>query len=179
MRTGARIFGAVSGILSLFLLIGLLLPGTWHAEADTLLSATPASIFPYLNRLEAWKEWTPFPESGLEGFGAVEGPGAGVRWGDPAYGSGEARILESVPNRRVDYEVRIESGRLLIRGRITLEPEGDETRVRWVEEGDFGWNPLMGYTARRMASSQGEAMRASLTRLAIAIAEGRLAPSVP
>jgi len=77
--------------------------------------------------------------------------------------------MESRKNVSVAYEVDIEGGSLTIRGRLTLEPEGDGTRIRWVEEGDFGWNPLLGFTARGMASSQGEAMKASLARLAEAV----------
>ena len=170
MKTGAKVFATLSGVLLLFLLVGLLLPGTWRAETEAFLDATPGQVFPFINRLGDWEAWTPFPGTGLEEFGPAEGVGAGLRWDDPGYGSGEARIVASRTNEGVEYEVRIEGGRLRIRGKITLQLQGEGTRVVWVEEGDFGRNPLLGYTARGMASSQGEAMRASLQRLAEAVA---------
>jgi hypothetical protein len=179
MRTGAKVLATLSVLLLLFLLVGLLLPGTWRAEAGAFLKATPKEVFPFIHRLGAWEEWTPFPDTGLEPFGPPEGVGAGVRWDDPSYGKGEARILASRPNEGVEYEVRIEGGKLLIRGRITLQVQVDGTRITWIEEGDFGWNPLLGYTARSMASSQGEAMRASLERLAAAVAGRNPPPTSP
>lgn len=165
MRLGAKIFGGLSGILLLFLLVGLLLPGSWQAQEEILLPAPPSSVFPLVNRLSAWELWTPFPESGLVLFGPPEGVGAGLRWDDPQYGKGEVRIIGSRKDVEVSYQVVVDSGALTICGTLTLEAEGGGTRLRWVEEGDFGWNPLMGYAARGMAASQGEAMGASLGRL--------------
>ena len=171
MKLGAKIFGALSGILLLYLLVGLLLPGTWRAQEEAFLDAPPASVFPLLNRLSAWSLWTPFPSSGLEAFGPPKGVGAGLRWDDPQYGKGEARIIGAREDAEVEYEVEVEGGGLRIHGVLTLEPEGEGTRLRWIEEGDFGWNPLMGYAARGMPASQGKAMRASLGRLTDVLAE--------
>lgn len=165
MRLGAKVFGGLSGILLLFLLVGLLLPGSWQAQEEILLPVPPSSVFPLVNRLSSWELWTPFPESGLVPFGPPEGAGAGLRWDDSQYGKGEVRIIGSREDTEVVYEVAVEQGALRIRGTLTLEPEDGRTRLRWVEEGDFGWNPLMGYAARGMAASQGEAMKASLGRL--------------
>jgi len=172
VRIGAWIFGVLAGILLLYLAVGLALPGRWEAEQSGLLPAPPSEVYPFLADLDAWGAWTPFPDSGLESFGPPSGAGAGIRWDDERYGSGEARITSAELNRHVEYQVLIEGGSLTIQGTISLEPEGDGTRIRWREEGDFGWNPLMGYAARGMSGSQGEAMRASLRRLAEAVEAG-------
>ena len=74
--------------------------------------------------------------------------------------------MGSRQDAEVNYEVEVEGGALKIRGSLFLQPEEAGTRIRWVEEGDFGWNPLMGYATGRMASSQEEAMRESLGKLA-------------
>ena len=165
MKLGAKIFGVLSGILVVYLLVGLLLPRSWRAEVDSLVPAPPSSVFPLVNRLSSWASWTPVPETGLEAFGAQMGVGAGVRWDDPRYGAGEVRIVGSEEDRMVEYEVMVEDGALIIHGSISLQPEGAGTRVRWIEEGDFGWNPLLGYAARGMSSSQAETMRRSLRML--------------
>lgn len=172
MKLGAKIFGGLATLLLLYLLVGALLPGTWRAREATVLPAPPATIFPFLNSLEAWQAWTPFPEASLESYGPPEGLGAGIRWDDPQYGRGEAEITGSVGGRSVTYRVDVENGSLIINGTMTLRGQADGTLIEWIEEGDFGWNPLMGYAAKGMASSQGEAMKASLERLKAAVAGG-------
>jgi hypothetical protein len=165
VKLGLKIFGALSGVLILFLLLGLLLPGTWEAEADTFLPAPPPTVFPFVNRMDQWVDWNPMPESGSEFLGPAEGVGAGLHWDDPQYGEGRVQILTSEADQRVEYEVSVEGGSLRIHGAFSLSPEEGGTRVHWTERGDFGWNPLMGYAARGMSASQGVAMRSSLETL--------------
>ena len=165
MRLGAKIFGTVALVLILFLLLGVFLPGTWEAKANGFFSASPARVFPFLNRPDRWVEWNSMPESGLGFFGPPEGADAGLEWDDPRYGKGRFRILRSLPEEGIDYEVLIEGGALTISGTIKIRPEAGGTRLEWREAGDFGWNPLLGYSARRMGSTQGTAMMASLEKL--------------
>lgn len=165
MKIGAAIFGGLSALLLIFLLVGFLLPGTWEAEADIILPESPVSIFPLLDSPEAWEEWFPMPEAGVEHFGNPRGAGAGIRWDDPQYGKGEMRITLSSPDSLIGYEVEIEGGSLVVRGELALSPVPGGTRVFWKEEGDFGRSPLMGYAARGMAGSQGEALKESLEAL--------------
>lgn len=174
LSIGAKIFGGLSGVLILYLLIGFLLPGSWRAEARVVLPASPEAVFPFLSRADQWARWTSLPESGYELFGPREGAGSGLRWDDPQYGKGQFQIVDSQPGLRLEYEVRVEGGALRVRGFLTLRTEGSGTRLEWSEEGDFGWNPLMGYAARGMAESQSESMRASLDRLRELIAAGTL-----
>jgi len=166
MKLGATIFGILAFAALLFLGLGVLLPGTWEAEVAMVLPAPSSEVFPFFNNLEAWADWSPMPAGGAATFGASAGVGAGLRWDDPQYGSGEVRIVESIPDQQVAYEVEIEGGSLEIQGAISLEDSQGETLVRWRESGDFGWNPLLGYTARRMQKSQSRAMEESLKSLA-------------
>ena len=165
MRLGAKIFGTLATVLILFLLLGIFLPGTWEAKANGFVSAPPARVFPFLNRPTRWVEWNAMPDSGLGFFGPSEGVDAGLEWDDPRYGEGRFRILGSVPEREIHYEVLVEEGALSINGTIEIRLEGSGTRLEWTEVGDFGWNPLLGYSARRMGSSQGTAMLVSLEKL--------------
>ena len=172
MKLGAKIFGFLSGLLILYLFVGFLLPGQWEARTEAVLSQTPSQVFPFLNRVDAWAEWNAMPESGSHRVGPESGPGAGLDWDDPQYGRGQFRILVAEPDSAVEYEVLIEGGSLRITGRLELFPEAEGTKVRWVERGDFGRNPLMGYAARGMGASQSEAMNANLDRLRWLLAEG-------
>ena len=167
MKLGAKIFGILGGALVLYLLVGLLMPGTWVARQEAVAPAIPSAVFPYLNQMDLWPSWAPMPESGSELFGPPAGVGAGIRWDDPQYGKGQIQITGSLSNTEVTYTVVVEGGALRIEGKFALTPEKSGTRIEWEEAGDFGWNPLMGYAAKGMGSSQGEAMRISLEQLVL------------
>lgn len=175
-----RIAGVVLGALAVFfvgfLIVGTLLPSAWEAERTVRIAASAEGIFPYVSRPQRWTEWTLTPEAGVERFGPEEGPGAGYRWDDPTYGQGEF-VVESVDApREVQYEVTVEDGAILIRGRIQLATSDGSTTVSWREVGDFGWNPLLGYLVGRMNELQGAQMESSLATLK-GLAEASASPT--
>lgn len=171
MKMGARILGALAGLLLLFLGVGLLLPGRWQAEVEETLPAPPEAVFHHLDSPASWQGWSPMPETGLTSFGPPRGEGSGLRWDDPRYGRGEVVLTECVPRERVAYRVEVEGGSLLYFGTFQLTPAAGGTRIHWRETGDFGWNPLTRYAARFMRGSQARAMEAGLERLARLLAE--------
>lgn len=164
-RIAGMVLGAVALGMLAFLALGLLLPGTWEAERSRTLPAAPDEVYAHLAAAEAWGGWTPTPDSGVELFGPAEGPGSGRRWDDPGYGRGEFVVTEAVPPSEVRYRVEVEGGSIRIEGHIVLEQDGEGTRMRWREAGDFGWNPLLGYLASRMAELQGAQLDSSLRAL--------------
>jgi carbon monoxide dehydrogenase subunit G len=179
LSIAARILGTLTGLLILFLVVGLLLPGSWEARWEAEMAAPPEDVFPFLDEPHRWTLWMPLPPSGIELFGPAAGPGAGLRWKDSHYGEGEFRIVASQANAEVQYEVALEGGSLQIRGALTLHPEGGGARLKWQEWGDFGWNPLLGYTARGMARGQSRAMAASLENLRELLEEAPAQPGDP
>ncbi len=164
-KIAGLILGAFAFLFGSFMIIGLVLPGGWQAERDIEISAPPEEVFPFLNSAAKWAEWTPSPASGVELFGPTRGPGSGRRWDDPGYGQGEFVIASAEHLSEIAYEVQVEDGAIEIRGRIELEEVSGGTRVLWREEGDFGWNPLLGYLAGRMNEVQGAQLTASLGSL--------------
>lgn len=176
MKLGARIFGALAGILIVYLLIGLALPGTWEAEADIRLPLAPRAAFPYLDSTEEWLSWMPMPQTGVHRFGPERGEGSGFRWDDAQYGKGEAEILRSVGDTLVEYRVAVEEGALQIQGTLALRGQTGGSHLFWKESGDFGWNPLLGYAAHKMGESQSTAMHTSLAKLRDLMASGGRAP---
>lgn len=173
LRIAGITFGIIGALLLGFLGIGMLLPSTWEVERSTWIRATPDRVFPELNSARAWERWTPSPESASEYFGPGEGEGSGRRWDDPGYGEGSFVITASDPTRSVGYGVEVEGGSIRIEGTLDLEAERDGTRVTWVERGDFGRNPLLGYLAARMEELQGVQLEASLETLRALVEEGR------
>jgi hypothetical protein len=171
-RLLSRLLAFFAAVLALFLLVGVLLPGTWEAERSLTIPAPPDAIFPFVNTITGWERWTPWPEPGREVSGPAAGVGAKRSWDDPDYGSGSFTITASAPPRAMEYIVEVEGGSITVRGWITLESLGDETRVIWREEGDFGRNPLLGYAARSMGESQGRQFEQGLERLRALLVEG-------
>lgn len=165
MSIGVKFFGGGALLLLLFLGVGMVLPGRWAVERDRTVAASPEAIFPYLNSPTRWEAWVPWPEAGARFEGPPEGPGAARAWDDPEWGDGVFTITAQDTPRSVAYEVAVEEGTMITRGTVTLTPLGDSTRVLWREEGDFGWNPLMGWVARFMDRLQGRELERSLARL--------------
>lgn len=168
-----RILAALAGLMVLFLAVGLVLPGTWTTERSATLEAPPGRVFPWIETPAAWRSWTAWPEVALEATGPARGQGATVQWDDEAWGDGVFTITASEAPREVRYEVRVQEGSMVTRGRLLLEPADAGTRVTWRESGDFGWNPLMGYAALGMDRMQGAELEKGLTRLDSVVAAAR------
>ena len=169
LRTVARPGVIVAGILALlaaaFLIVGILLPGIVEVRRTVEIEAAPETVFPFVNDLEAWTEWTPWGEVDSR----LEGPrgGAGARrvWDDPSLGSGSLTLLDTRPPARVDYLVEIEDGAIRFEGTIAIEAGGPGSLVTWTERADLGWNPILGWTALTLDESQGRQLSESLEML--------------
>ncbi len=162
---GVRILGSLAGMLALALAVGFALPGTWSVERSLTVAAPPEAVYPLIEAPSSWRTWTAWPDSGLGAGGPERGVGAGLRWDDPELGDGRFEVVEAVALEKVRYRVEVEGGTLRTEGVLTLVAEGGGTRVTWREEGDFGWNPLMGYWARFMERVQGRELDKALARL--------------
>jgi hypothetical protein len=141
---GTIVLGGGAVLLTVFLLIGFLLPTTWEAQAEATVPAPPAALLPFLDSPEGWQAWTPWPDS-------TSRSGLAVSYTVSVEGAGGA-VMET-------------------RGSVTLSPEGAGTRVVWRESGDLGRNPLMGYWALSMDRAQSTEMQKSLGRLTEVVGE--------
>jgi len=159
-----KVLGTGAALLSLFLLIGLLLPGDWEATATHTIAAPAEDVMPFLDSPEGWRQWTPWPEEGVDRSGPSRGPGARLSWNDPELGSGSFTIVSAEPER-VEYAVEVDEGTMVSNGVIALTPANGGVRVDWHEQGDLGRNPLMGYWALSMGRAQSEELTKGLERL--------------
>ena len=169
---GTRILGAGAILLFLFLGLGFLLPGTWTARSVRVVAADPSDVYRYLDTPDGWRAWTAWPDSGVVVEGPERGVGARMSWNDFELGDGTFEITEVVPASSVRYRVAVQGGALQTRGTVSLEAVPGGTRVAWSEEGDFGWNPLMGYWALLMDRVQAREMDRSLRTLSERVAGG-------
>jgi hypothetical protein len=173
----AKLFISVIGLALLaFVVIGFLLPGDWSTVRTRTVDASPDSVFAQVSDLRRWTVWSTLSE--VEGVFSDPSSGAGavVSWEDEIWGDGELRLTSVIPGREVSYEVGVEGGSILTRGRITISGSGGGASVRWEESGDMGWNPFIAYFALGMERMQGQELEKQLDRLE-ALVEGRELPT--
>lgn len=163
-------------VLLAFLALGFLLPSEWSAQRSAWIDAPPDSVFPLVNSPAGWNEWTPWPDAGKAVEGPESGVGASQLWDDPDYGSGRFTITASEAPKHMEYEVSV-SGGLSFFGEVDLAPDDGGTRITWREEGDFGWNPLLSYMARKMGNEQGGQFEEALARLKELVETGSTNPA--
>ncbi|MCY4400439.1 MAG: SRPBCC family protein [Gemmatimonadetes bacterium] len=169
LRCVSRPGVVVAGILALlaggFLIVGILLPGTVEVTRSVDIDASPEAVFPLVNDLEAWTEWTPWGDLESELEGPAAGVGARRVWDDAAMGSGTLTLVVSRPPLEVGYEVEVEDGAIRFEGTISIQERSRGSLVSWTERVELGWNPLLGWTALTMDESQGLQLQESLERL--------------
>ncbi len=101
-----------------------------HVEVTHRYDAAPQAIWDIYSDHARWREWGPMPGSRLvkegspdpNGTGAVRGFAGGLR----------EEILDFEPPKRMTY--RVVAGLFPIKnhfGEVTLEPDGEGTRVVW------------------------------------------------
>jgi hypothetical protein len=177
---GPIVLGGGAIALSLLLLVGFLLPTDWEVEATAFAPASASEVFAYLDSPEGWRSWTPWPDSGVVREGPESGAGARMRWDDRELGSGSFELVEAISDARVTYFVEVEGGAMVTRGSIGLAPADGGVRITWHEEGDLGWNPLMGYWALFIERAQLVELEKSLAVLVDLVARnGAPAPATP
>jgi len=115
-----------------------------------VIRAPASTLFPYLNSLKQWPEWTVWdqqhPQRQTEYSGPDAGVGATSRWRGEE-GRGVMKIMQSERNRLVAYTVLFNGGEYRAEGTLTLLPEGEATRVVWSAAGEAGRNPANRYFA--------------------------------
>ena len=164
-RKGALAAGILAALMAVFVVAGIVLPGTFEVARSIEIEAPPERIFPLLNDLAAWDTWTPWGEMESHLDGSSAGLGARRVWDDPRMGSGSLTITTSTPPYMVGYAVDVEDGAIRFEGTLSIETRGGTSLVTWTERADLGWNPLLGWTAVGMEESQGGQLEESLARL--------------
>lgn len=128
-------------VLGLLLVVIAMQPGEFKIERSADISAPAAVVFPMVNDLHAWGQWSPWEklDPGMKKTfsGAAVGKGAIYEWdGNDKVGSGRMEITDSVDNARVliklDFIKPFEASNMTD---LTLKPSGNATKVTWAMTG--------------------------------------------
>lgn len=124
------------GVLVLILAaVALGLPAHVTATRSIVINAPEYAIYPYLNNLRQFAEWSPWaardPNMKMTYSGPPEGKGAKVEWEseNPRVGSGSMQIIEAEQSRNVDLAANFDG----LEGTSTyqLAPSGSGSKVTW------------------------------------------------
>jgi uncharacterized protein YndB with AHSA1/START domain len=99
----------VIGIILLIIaavIVVALQPDDYRLTRSAVIAAPAAEVFPHVNDLRKWEEWSPWakldPAAKVTFEGPRAGPGAVFKWaGNDKVGAGTMTITESKPNERV------------------------------------------------------------------------------
>lgn len=132
---------ALAGAIIALVIIASRKPNVFRIERRIRLAASPTTIFPYLDSLEAWQSWSPWarkdPNMRTTYGPARAGLGASMGWeGNGQVGKGQMRIIESRPPEQVVYQLEFEKPfRASNRARFVLTPMESGTELVWSMEG--------------------------------------------
>lgn len=175
-------------VLGLVVLVGILaavalgLPSHVTVTRSVAINASEPVIFPYLNNLHEFSEWSPWqlrdPKLAVSYGGPEQGKGATVQWTSQvkSVGNGSMEITESEPSRHIDLVVNYNG--LDGTSSYDISPSGAGSKVTWTFGYDSGTSPLKRWKALMLDGFVGAEYRAGLDRLKEKI-ESERRPTAP
>lgn len=116
-------------------------PDQYEVRRAAVIAAPPARIFPLVDTMANWQQWSPWEKLDSQLTRRYAGPPAGTgaefHWeGNHRAGSGVLRIERSVAPSRIELTLAM-SQPTTIHQRMTIEfaPQGEGTEVAWTMRG--------------------------------------------
>jgi hypothetical protein len=170
MKALKKVILAVLLIPIALVIVSLFLPSTYRVERRVAINARPGAVFPHINTLTRWPEWTAwteakYPDMRISFTGPEAGVGASYSWEGKSSGRGTFKITMSEPDKGIGYDLDFENGKYVSKGAITLEPSDESVSVIWSNEGDLGWNPVSRFFGLFMDNMMGPDFEEGLRNL--------------
>lgn len=170
MRILMKTLLVIVALVVIAAVVGFFLPSSYKVERSASIKAKPDVVFPYLNNLKRWPEWTAwtkerFPDMSIAFAGPEAGVGATYSWEGESVGRGTLKITGSEPGKSIDYDLDFDGGKYLSKGTLKLAEEGDVVKVTWTNEGALGNNPVNRYFGLLMDKFLGPDFEAGLKNL--------------
>ena len=182
MRPMTRLVLGLVVLLGILAAVALGLPAHVTVTRSKSISAPESAVFPYLNNLHQFSEWSPWqlrdPQLAVTYAGPEQGKGATIQWTSqkPSIGTGSMEITESEPNRNIDLAVNFNG--LEGTGAFSIVPDGSGSKVTWNFGFDSGTSPLKRWKALMIDSFVGAEYQTGLDRLKEKI-ESERRPTAP
>jgi len=169
MRPLTRLFLGVIALAAILAAVSVGLPSHVTVTRSVVINAPESAIFPYLNNLRVFGDWSPWsardPQLALSYGGPASGQGAQVTWTSkkPSIGTGSMEISKSEPNRSIDLAVNFNG----LEGTSSYEivPAGSGSKVIWSFVYESGSSPMKRWKALMLDGLVGAEYRAGLDRL--------------
>jgi hypothetical protein len=145
MRAIKRLILGVFLLALVMIAVAFALPRNVSVERSAVINAPESDVFPYVNNLRKFNEWSPWsakdPEMQVGYAGPAQGKGARMTWDSREFGTGTQEIVASEPNRSVEVALDFgDQGNGI--ATWTLFPSGAGTKVSWGFRTDMGNNPV-------------------------------------
>ena len=146
MRPMMRLVLGLGALVVILAGVAFALPSHVTVARSVVINAPEGVVFPYLNNLHRFNDWSPWaardPQLQVTFPGPEEGKGAKIEWtsGKRSVGAGSMEITDSNPNRHMDLAVSFNG----MDGTSYYEvaPSGSGSKVTWGFGYDTGTSPL-------------------------------------
>ncbi|MEQ2006958.1 MAG: SRPBCC family protein [Limisphaerales bacterium] len=140
-----KILLGLAGVIVVFVIVVATRPTDFRVVRSATIPAAPGAVFPYVNDLKKWQEWSPWAKLDPNAKNTFEGPtaGAGAKFswaGNNDVGVGSMTITESKSPELVRIKLSflkpMEGDSDVV---FTLKPEAGGTLVTWAMDGKNGF----------------------------------------
>jgi len=165
-----KILMSLAVIVVILIGASFFLPSKWHVRRSIVIAAAPEAIFPWVDNIRRWPDWTPWTED-LDPTmkRTFEGPEAGIgakqSWQGTKMGNGTLTIIESSPPEKIVYDLNMDNGKFMAKGGFTFKPTTDGTEVTWFDSGELPGDPVSKYFGLMMDSMIGSDFEKGLQKL--------------
>ena len=182
MRPLMRLVLGLAALAAILMAVSIGLPAHVTVARSVVINAPESALFPYLNDLHNFKDWSPWkkrdPDLDIAYSGNEKGKGAAIAWTSQkkSVGTGSMEITESEPNRRIGMDVNLNG--LEGTSAFELAPAGSGSKLTWNFGFETGSSPLKRWKGLMLDGLVGTEYRAALDTVKEKI-ETERRPTVP
>ena len=112
-------------------------PDEFKVMRSATIYASPEKVFPHVNELRKWEDWSPWAKRDPNAKSVFEGPAGGIgavmRWaGNKEVGQGSMTITDSRANESICIKLEfLKPFKATNSAEFTFQPAGNQTIVMW------------------------------------------------
>lgn len=181
MRPMMRLVLGLGALVLILVGVAFALPSHVTVYRSVVINAPEAIVFPQLNNLHHFVDWSPWaardPQLRVTYAGPETGKGAHMEWMSEkrSVGAGSMEITGSDPNRHIDLAVNFNG--MEGTGTYDVAPSGSGSKVTWSFGVGTGGNPVRRWQGLMLDRIVGSEYRDGLAKLKDRI-EGERQPTV-